>query len=429
MFNPPQPPRSRFSTTAIVLILFLAAAGAGIFYLSTAEKTPSWLSFLIPSTSFTPSEEEKKIQAQSEAAEPQTAALPTKPVSPPAGAKVARPPASMEKPEPASEPPAATSEESSGEAPQPVLSVGTGKPAAPNGTMVRGEIPEGQHSPGIYQTPPPAQSAQTGPGATPQEDGVVPLAIIQDMAKFLAANFWPAGSHPMARNGAITTATVKWANVKYGGQLQGFGVTGADAAAKRKTALDYVFTPAMLNSLYAMYSQRFFETFDKEARALTRGPDKKPLDSAQLGDMYDVYAVASQGMVETIYAYLYTPNARELVSEYAVAATEASEAYRLFAANLQNGNASNVEIARRYQSAILERDQKRDALTAALLQHGASRTMDADSLAYVAQWLFRRGEDKKETLTALAAIIHTCALTFRSIGTQYDDIAYSQGLR
>ena len=448
MFNPPQPPSPRFSIAAIVLALFVCAAGAGIAYLFTAEKTPSWLSFLIPSSIYTPSEQEQKTASQSETsrmngtegtvspAESKTGETATSAVP---GGKVARPPSSVTTAKPEMEERDTSSAAQSGEgttppfpgdsegSPHPVVTYGKGKPVSPNGTMVRGQIPDGQSTPGIA-SPAPSQTAQQPASSSPQDNQVVPFTVLEDMARFLANNFWPAGTHPMARDRAITTATLKWANVKYGGQLQGFGVSG-NTVEKRRQVLDYVFTPAMINTLYNMYAHRFFDTFDKEARAQLKGADKKTLDNAQLGDMYDVYAVASQGLVETIYAYIYTPNIRDLVSEYATAATEAAEAYKVFAVNMQSGNGANAEIARRYQSAILDRDQKRGALTAALQQNGAPKNMDADSLAYVAQWLFRRGENSNDSLAALANVVHSCALTFRSIGTQYDDLAASQGLR
>lgn len=444
MFNPPQPPRSKFSAVAITLIIFVCSAGAGVAYLFMTDQTPSWLSFLIPSSSYTSSEQESKATAPpgtspslKTADSGLSASTPAaeKGASPASSGKVARPPsreASDSGETQAVAPPAGQAAPSapadSGDSTHPVISYGKGKSVGNNGTMVRGQIPDGQGLSGVAPQPP-SEPAQHGGLASSPENQVVPFAILGDMAKFLTSNYWPAGSHPMARDRAITTATLKWANVKYGSQLQGFGASGATIAAKRKHVLDYVFTPTMINALYNMYAQRFFETFDKEARAQLRGPERKPLDSAQLGDMYDVYAVASQGLVEAIYAYIYTPNVRELVAEYAVAATEASEAYKLFAANLQNGNGSNVEIARRYQNAITDRDQKRGALAAALQQNGAPKAMDADSLAYIAQWLFRRGDNNTDCLTALANVVHSCALTFRSIGTQYDDLAVSQGLR
>ena len=428
MFTPPQPQRPRFSLASAVLFLLVICAGAGLVHLFTADETPSWMSFLLPSTSYSPPEAEKREAGKPENNDEQTTPVARPPArdaatSPATPAKAVRPPSDTETT--ADSAPSSPAPEGDAIPSSPVITYGKAQQVDANSSVVRGQIPDAQAVSGL-----PSANMQATPAVSSKEDKVVPLALIQDMAKFLTTNFWPVGSHPLARDKAITTATVKWANIKYGNlQVQSFGVTGANAAAKRKSALDYVFTPATINVLYNTYAQRFFDVFDREARAQTKTPDKKPLDSAQLGDMYDVYAETSQGLVEAIYAYMYTPNVRELVAEYAEADLEASRAFKVFAAEVENGKGSNVEAARRHQLARLDRDQKRATLASALYQRGAPQSMDADSLAYLCQWLYRRGDNQNEMLTALATIIHTCALTFRSIGTQYDDLAYSQGLR
>ena len=428
MFTPPQPPRTRLSVASFVLLLLIIGAGAGLVYLFTVDETPSWMSFLLPSTSYRPSEAEKKEAGKPENNDKQTASVARAPsrnaaASPPTPSKAVRPPSATEAT--AGSAPSSPASEGAEIPSSPVITYGKAQQADASSSVVRGQIPDAQGVSGLA----PANMPATPAGPT-KSDKVVTPALIEDMARFLTTNFWPVGSHPLARDKAITTATVKWANIKYGNlQVQSFGATGANATAKRKGVLDYVFTPVTINLLYHTYAQHFFDAFDREARAQTKTPDKKPLDSAQLGDMYDVYAETSQGLVEAIYAYMYTPNIRELVAEYAEADVEASRAFKVFAAEVENGKGSNVEAARRHQLARLDRDQKRAALASALYQRGAPQSMDADSLAYLSQWLYRRGANQNEMLTALSTIIHTCALTFRSIGTQYDDLAYSQGLR
>lgn len=471
MFSPPQPPRSKPPFAALVLVFFVLLAGSGIVYMFTAESTPSWLSFLIPSSQYTPTERETNASKNARIQEEKEDGA----QSVPSSATPARPPQPSETKEAASEKPTAirppsaseggkASLQSNASAPEtgsaisgtvPPLSASSPAPEAPvagesgevaepgahhpvitygkakpiNGTdssMVRGSIPEGQNPPGLAQPVQAAAGMKQPPAESPaKEDSVVPLSLIDDMAKFLASNFWPVGTHPMAKDKAISTASLKWANIKYGSQLQGFSVDHSKPAVERQRVLKYVFTPAMIDTLYKLYGAHFFTRLDEEARAQLRGDANLPLDSAQLGDMYDLYAVAAQGIVESIYAYMLTPDVRSLVAAYAKASSDAVGAYRAFSTNMKQKPGNDLDSARRYQASILEREQKREALVSALRRNGAPEDMDADSLAYTAQWLYRRGEGAEESLKALASVLHACALNFRTIGNRYDAMAYS----
>jgi hypothetical protein len=83
----------------------------------------------------------------------------------------------------------------------------------PEGNVVRGEVPDASiplDTHGLYEE-------GTGPegldGQGP-EDSIVGMGFINDLARFLADNYWPAGTHPSARGQAASTADIKWANLK-----------------------------------------------------------------------------------------------------------------------------------------------------------------------------------------------------------------------
>lgn len=503
MFSPPEPKRSKFSLPVVALFLFALGAGGGILYLFTSETSPSWLSYLLPSTSYAPSENERKATGNTRQASDDSPAnfnpsvtsptavkeedaptLQPSYATPPPATSATRSPQKTDTPVPSpsyelSEPPSTSEVTAQPQLPSQdradtdtqnnspalpatqendhasVITYGKAKPVDSNPSIVRGSISDGQGV--VIPLPRPDGAAKTGtspaksptadtplpipqiteitgpdappPSASGKDDSIVTFAAVDSLAKFLAENFWPVGTHALAGKKPITTATFKWANVQYGTQLPGFQLDGTDARQKRQTLLDYIFTPEMITKLYGAYAQRFFDAFDREARALVRGDNKKPLNAADLGDMYDVYAVVAQNLVETIYAYMYTPGVRSLVSDYSTAVTEAAKANKEFSARMAEGKGNDAEIGRRYQTAIRQRDSKRTALASTLRKHGAPQSMDEDSLAYIAQWIYRRGENAEASLTALAKVLHSGALSFRTIGTQYDEIAYSQGLR
>jgi hypothetical protein len=313
-----------------------------------------------------------------------------------------------------------------------VITYGKASPAAPGSKVMRGTIPPEQltpearrmGNPSSNHAPAGRRTSQASSGTAPvEEDKVLPLSVVEDFSRFLAANFWPRGTHPMAREQASSTAGAKWANVIFGAQLQGFAPS-SDPAGTRKRVLERVFTSAGVKTLYALYAERFFSSLERQARVQSRGANNTPLSDAQMADMYTLYGNMAHGLAGAIRAFMRTPNIRDLVSGYAQASTDAGLAYRRFADSLRDNDGNNSDVdsldnAKAYQAAIMSREQKREELAAALRRHGALPGLDSDSLVYVAQWLYRRGQGKDKAFAALADVLDTCAVRLAAVGDQH----------
>jgi hypothetical protein len=248
----------------------------------------------------------------------------------------------------------------------------------------------------------------------------VSAALVRDIAAFLAANYWPAGTHPAARNHGISTVSVSWLNHRYGGQLHGFAVARDTPVASRERVLQYAFTPSMLRALYRLYSERFFAALRTEAAAQRRGPAESPLTRAQTAEMFGIYSGMAESLAGAVRAYAATPQIRSLVAAHARAATEASGAYATFAESREHGDGVAVSKASHiYQDALKRREQAKDALAAAMRRGGAGSGIEAESLVYIAQWLYRRGEHTGATLDALAEILDVAALHLATLRQEY----------
>jgi len=287
-----------------------------------------------------------------------------------------------------------------------IVLYGKGIPVTPEGHVVRGDIPAGQEKAG-------ARIAPTG------QDSVVGLALAQDLATFLAENYWPAGTHLMARERGISTADVRRMNYRHGGQLHGFAGTHDNPGIERERVLRYAFTPSMVRALYRLYDERFFSALRTEAAAQKRGPDQSPLTPPQIAEMFGIYSGMAQNLAGVVRAYADTPQIRPLVAAYAQASAEAAEAFTAYAESREQGSDS-AKASQAYQSALKRREQTRSALAAAIRRGGATRQgLDAESLAFTAQWLYRRGENAAPTLPVLAEILEDCALRLSAIQQEY----------
>jgi hypothetical protein len=134
--------------------------------------------------------------------------------------------------------------------------------------------------------------------------------------------------------------------------------------------------------------------------------------------MFGIYSGLAQSLAEAVRAYADTPRIRPLVAAYAQASTEAADAFTAYAESREHGSDS-AKTSQAYQSALRRREQTKDALASAVRQGGAKQGLDAESLAYTAQWLYRRGENAAATLAVLAEILEDCALRMSAIQQEY----------
>lgn len=460
------PKETKFPVVFILLLALVAALGGGLAYWAVSDTTPAWVSFLLPSSPYDtgarataePEQEATQDQTAEPAQSPEpggaslpendalSVATPAGPESPPEPAPSApdesaaeqaaasRPgdspmgDALPEEPSPVtgdagalsdapSASPSSTGEEAqregaasgaaqSGETtngdPLPLIMYGKGKAVTEGATIVQGDIPKEQQPPDttvLYGTgdAPESQSRASG------EDSIVSFAFIDDLASFLVENYWPEGTHPMARGHGITTAGIKWANMRYGTLLRGFVVNSDNGPQERERVLRYAFMPSMIQGLHRLYGKRFIDAVDQKARAQVREDGKTPLTTVQLAEMFDIYSGMARGLAGTVRSYRNTASMRTLVNAYTDAAAKAATAYQHFVESMHANAVDKAARAQAYQQAVMLREQQKEHLAAALRRGGPTRGLDADSVVHTALWLARRGE-AAATTDALASV-------------------------
>ena len=295
----------------------------------------------------------------------------------------------------------------------PLIVYGKGDAANSKGNVVRGEIPARQVPPDtaeLYGSPGSSAQKREGRRVSPKgEDSVVSLAVIQDLAKFLADNYWPAGTHPRARRRGISTATAKWANAKFGVRLPGFSVNQARIAQERTRVLNYVFMPSMIRGLYDLYAERFLNALEQEALSQRRGPGERPLSGAERAEMFMLYGTMAKGLAGTVRAYADTPGARALTKACLDTEQRAEEVHQSFLEAMRTNAPGRALLAKQYQIAVLQREQQRELLVSALRRNGTPQGLDSDTVMYTALWLYRRGDGAKGATKALAEVLDRCA--------------------
>ena len=248
------------------------------------------------------------------------------------------------------------------------------------------------------------RSAPVGPAG---DDPVVGDAFVRDLAVFLADNYWPRGAHPLARTKGISTAGLRWANMRYGAGLTAFGIERDDPTSGRRRLLEYAFTPGMIRALYRLHAERFCAELEDAARARTT--EKGPLNDSQRAELFSIYGDMAKGLAGCIRAYQRTPGVRALVASYADASDKAAEDFMHYAEAMSGPPVAKGKAAERYRLSVLKREQHKENLAAAMRRGGDTKGLDADSLVYAALWLHRRGEGRDAVFSAAAEVYAACS--------------------
>lgn len=278
----------------------------------------------------------------------------------------------------------------------PLPPVGEHASPAPSVVMPSEEIG------GVVTPPEESGAGQDAVSPVWQEDQIVQSAFVEDLAHWLAAQYRPGKKRAQ-------TADIRAANERYGTKLIGLRGEGDDRFAVRASVLRYVFTPSMLEALYALYSDRFLSALAKEATAIQ--PGGKPLTSAQKKQLYTAYAARCTTLAALLDGIGALPDlgARlqqlDSLEEAAQALhMQISEASLHMADARQAGQRDKVrqlqrDIAAdnaRYLKVLGQQRAQRQDLARAVHVSG----MDEDMLLFMARWVQRRQLAQPQTAQA-----------------------------
>lgn len=257
----------------------------------------------------------------------------------------------------------------------------------------------------------PRTSPQTPPPAG--EDAVVRPAFVNDITAFLAQNYWPKNTHPSARRSGITTASLRWANLRYGAELR-----GSDPGLTRRAILGYILNPAAVGRIYGLYADGFVSALRQEAdrRVVGEGDGKRPLSAAEKKEMFGIYSGYAARISGALERYATDPAMSGRVRAYAEAEQAVHNANRVYMESVmaheeaaESGNKPLIAATRlrmdkeaaTYQKRIREREAARNTLVRAMSRDNKVSGSD-DTLVYAAFWAYRRGPESSPALRSCA---------------------------
>ena len=285
----------------------------------------------------------------------------------------------------------------------------------PRAEIIRSSTPDPAPNlllvPGTIEPPPPAA----------REDAVVRPDFINDIAGFLAKNYWPKNTHPSARNSGITTASLQWANLRYGADLRGADGSQSDSRSARRAVLNYVLKPMAVDRIYSLYADGFIAALKQEAdkRTVGEGNGKRLLSEQEKKEMFGLYANFAVRIAGALESYAADPTMPTKVQTYSQAEQAVQEANRIYLESMvahedaaESKDKARVVAAQlrmdkdaaTYQKRVREREATRDVLIESMgkMQKGYGD----DTLVYTAFWAYRRGKDSASSLRACSKALN-----------------------
>ncbi len=239
------------------------------------------------------------------------------------------------------------------------------------------------------------------------DDAVVKVAFIDDLADFLVNNYNPK-TNKLIRG-------LRSTNIRYGTGMQGLAWVGDDMPTGRADALRYFYTPSMLTALYRLYIDRFMLAM-QDASLIAQDDTAKPLTEEQVRKMYEVYSGNFRVLANTLTGISKVENFKEKMDEIAKATRNMvvvntryiNEIFNFDQAR-ENGSSNVEELKTKmlaasdaYQQAAKAVDNLKLSLLAEIKSNIRGSGLSDDTMYYAVQWVARRVAQSDSALEATA---------------------------
>ncbi len=250
-----------------------------------------------------------------------------------------------------------------------------------------------------------------------QEDNMVPLPFVEDVAQWMVEHYAPDKG---------VSFNVSAINLRYGQQMYALmpaeGDARGDVYSARTALLRYAFNPSMLTALYDLYAERFVQNLGMAAAVPAKG---KALTPAQASDMYATYAQVMAALGGVFDGIGNLPDFGERMTHVETLSQESLNVHSQLTDavfDLDTAREEGNETAQRaaqlridglnatYQRILADRQTAREDLVNAI--YGAdelAKTVDQDTVLFVAEWLDRRESASGESSLAVARILRDMA--------------------
>lgn len=244
-------------------------------------------------------------------------------------------------------------------------------------------------------------------------DPFLPPEVVRRMAWWMVEQYYPKGTHPKAVDSAFFDAGISAADVHAVSLFS--GPAGESGLPIHHRALDYAFTPDMLEELYRIHAETFTAAFGRAlfvARRPARNGETRALTEAERAECIALYANLLTRTGNGLTAYMELPehsrrlnawlSARERLATATARQIDArAEHARQTAGDTPEGRQLLQLAVRAREDAVKTEARTRENLLEALRANPLTTGIDSDTLLYIACWAERRITARRENSAAV----------------------------
>ena len=228
-------------------------------------------------------------------------------------------------------------------------------------------------------------------------DDIVRHDFVEDISAYLVSLYLPAKTKNNPGAQGRFDLNVKSLNIRYGVDFNGLGVDPADTLGARKIVFTHVLKAPILDFLHAAYTPLFLDDLERALQSVTH-----TLPSGQMAVISEEQrqarlprlAARLKAIGKTVAALAKSDAIRPLVTKYLDDMESVSQAHLAFW-NIPEDAAISArsEASARIKTTIQTREISRQRLLQAIVSAANPQDMDAAELIYLAQWVYRRGQE------------------------------------
>jgi len=228
-------------------------------------------------------------------------------------------------------------------------------------------------------------------------DDIVRHDFVEDVSAYLVSRYLPAGTKNNPGAQGRFDLNVKSLNIRYGVDFNGLEVDPADTLGARKIVFNHVLKAPILDFLHAAYTPLFLDSLERSLQSVTHtlpSGQMAVISEEQRKEMLSLLAIRLKSIGKTVSAVARADSIRPLVTKYLEDMESVSQAHLAFWNVPEDASISaRTEASARIKTTIQTREISRQRLLQAIVSAANPQGMDASELIYLAQWVYRRGQE------------------------------------
>ena len=249
------------------------------------------------------------------------------------------------------------------------------------------------------------------------KETIVTEVFLDNLAQYVADNYYPAGTLPYKAKSGFSTASFKSINMHFGLNLRGLMPEAQNLVTARKDIWSYLLTPNKLAELSKSETDQFLDLVEEKGilaeRKFIEGDSfsMRELTRTQRAEMFRISAQSVRHVAAVLKAVSDNPDLVQALDSYIMASNKVESANGIFQLDLDYSHETQTESARKRVSHsgkllkeyITIREKIKSGIVDKIKSYCAGQCDKPDDIFYIAKWVFRRVKNDEKRIKSIGS--------------------------